>query len=42
MIIDSYNWYILNRENLLNSNKEMSIHKSRVKQGVLYLIGKLL
>lgn len=42
MIIDSYNWYILNRENLLNSNKEMSIHKSKVKQGVLYLIGKLL
>ncbi len=42
MIIDSYNWYIQNRESLLKDNSNKSLHKSKVKQGVLYFIGKLL
>ncbi len=42
MIKESYDWYIKNRLSLLNNKSQKSLHKSSVKQGILYLIGKLL
>lgn len=37
MFIESYNWYIKNREQILHSKNVSSKHKSSVKQGVLSL-----
>lgn len=42
MIIESYEWYIRNREQILNENSKKSPHKSAIKQGVLSIIGKFL
>ncbi len=42
MIKESYDWYIANRNELLNNKTQKSLHKSTVKQGILYLIGKML
>ena len=41
MFKDSYDWYINNRDTVLNSNGA-SPHKSSVKQGILSIVGKLL
>ena len=41
MFRDSYDWYIKNRDNVLNNNGT-SLHKSTVQQGVLSLVGKFL
>ena len=40
MFIESYEWYINNRENILSSKNEgsHSHHQSKVKQGVLNLV----
>jgi len=42
MIIESYEYYIQNREQILNENLRKSPHKSAIKQGVLSLIGRFL
>ena len=42
MIKESYDWYLSNRNELLNNKSQKSLHKSSVKQGILYIIGKLL
>ena len=42
MIKESYDWYLLNREELLNNKTQKSLHKSAVKQGILNLVGKIL
>ena len=42
MIKESYDWYVSNRSELLSNNTKKSLHKSSVKQGILYLIGKFL
>ena len=42
MIKESYDWYVSNRDRILNSSDSVSIHKSKVKQGILFLVGKLL
>lgn len=44
MMIDSYDWYVKNRESILNSTDqdEKSHHKSAIKQGVLSLVGRFL
>ena len=41
MIIESYKWYVNNREKVLK-NKSGSHHKTGVKQGVLSLVGRCL
>lgn len=41
MIIESYDWYLKNRE-LVLKNKDGSAHKSMVKQGILRFVGDLL
>lgn len=41
MFIESYNWYIKNRDKVLSSDGA-SHHKSAVKQGVLTIVGKML
>jgi nucleoside-diphosphate-sugar epimerase len=38
MIVESYNYYIKNRERILNGNLNLSHHKTGVKQGILKLI----
>ena len=38
MIVESYNYYIDNREKILNENSNLSHHKTGVKQGILKLI----
>ena len=35
MLVESYNWYIKNREIILHENKDMSHHRSRINEGVL-------
>ncbi|MDA9844265.1 NAD-dependent epimerase/dehydratase family protein, partial [Flavobacteriaceae bacterium] len=35
MMIESYNWYVLNRKNILDSKKNKSHHKSAVEQKIL-------
>ncbi len=42
MIKESYDWYLKNRNDLLTNKTQKSLHKSSVKQGILYIIGKLL
>ena len=42
MIIESYDWYVENRELILESNKNLSPHKSAIKQGILSLVGRFL
>ena len=42
MIKESYDWYLKNRNELLNNKAQKSLHKSTVKQGILYIVGKLL
>ena len=42
MIKESYDWYVNNREKLSKSISQKSAHKSNVKQGILYIIGKML
>ena len=42
MIKESYDWYIDNRLDLLSNKSKKSLHKSAVKQGLLYIAGKLL
>ncbi len=42
MFIDSYEWYVQNREGVLNSGNHASRHKSPVKQGILALLQKFL
>ncbi len=42
MMIQNYQWYVENRKNILNSNLEMSHHKSIVKQRALSLVSKFL
>ena len=40
MFIESYEWYIKNRENVLK-NKQKSHHQSAVKHGILSIFNKL-
>ena len=42
MMIENYEWYILNRKEILYSSRNKSHHKSIVKQKVLYLVSKFL
>lgn len=42
MMIQNYEWYIKNRENILNSSEEKSHHKSIVKQKILTYVSKFL
>ena len=42
MIKESYDWYLSNRDELLTNTNQKSLHKSKVKQGILYIIGKFL
>ena len=35
MFIESYDWYIRNRDIILHGNKDMSHHRSRLNEGVL-------
>ena len=42
MIKESYDWYLSNRDELLTNTNQKSLHKSTVKQGILYIIGKFL
>ena len=42
MIIESYEWYVKNRNHILNPDSKSSHHKSAVKQGILSLINKFL
>ncbi len=42
MILQSYNWYVNNREEILNSKSNLSAHKSAMKQKALWFIGKYL
>jgi nucleoside-diphosphate-sugar epimerase len=42
MFIESYEWYVRNRDAVLNSTGHASRHKSAVKQGVLALLQKFL
>ena len=42
MFIENYDWYVRNREKVLNSNASRSHHRSPVKQGILALVQKLL
>jgi nucleoside-diphosphate-sugar epimerase len=42
MFIESYNWYVRNRDAVLNSNWDASPHKSPVKLGILALLEKFL
>lgn len=41
MIIESYQWYIANREKVLNI-QGLSHHRSSIKQGILSLVGEIL
>ena len=41
-IIQSYDWYVQNRESILLNTSTNSTHKSAVKQGVLSLVSRLL
>ena len=42
MIIDSYKWYLNNREAILQNNNKYSAHKSKVKKGLLNLFEKII
>jgi nucleoside-diphosphate-sugar epimerase len=42
MILESYKYYILNREKILYNSNSMSPHKSKVQQGVLSLLNYFL
>jgi len=42
MFIESYEWYVQNRDAVLNSAGQASRHKSAVKQGILALLQKFL
>jgi nucleoside-diphosphate-sugar epimerase len=42
MFMESYEWYVRNRQDVLNSNADASRHKSPVKQGILALLQKFL
>lgn len=42
MINESFDWYLENRENVLNNSKKRSHHKSSLKQGILSFLGSLL
>jgi nucleoside-diphosphate-sugar epimerase len=42
MFIESYDWYVQNRDAVLNSTNPASRHKSAVKQGILGLLQKFL
>jgi hypothetical protein len=41
MLIESYDWYLANRERVLTSHGA-SHHRSAVKQGVLNLVRRLI
>lgn len=38
MILESYDWYIRNRDIILNENKDLSHHRSRLSEGVLKIL----
>lgn len=42
MIIQSYEWYLRNREIILSDQAQKSPHKSAIKQGALSLVSRLL
>ena len=42
MIIDSYQWYLRNREEILKNEIKYSTHKSKVKKGLLSIMEKVL
>lgn len=42
MILQSYNWYVENRNIILNPESNFSAHKSAMKQKALWFIGKYL
>jgi nucleoside-diphosphate-sugar epimerase len=42
MFVESYDWYVKNREQVLGSDSDASRHKSPVKQGILALLQKFL
>ena len=42
MLIESYNWYVQNRERVLVQTGEASRHRSAVKEGALIILQKLL
>jgi len=42
MMKESYDWYLKNRVKILEESSNKSHHKSRVKQGILFYIGKFL
>ena len=41
MIIEAYDWYVLNRDRVL-TNDSGSHHKKKLKQGVLKIVSQLL
>ncbi len=42
MMIESYQWYLNNRESILNPQQQQSRHKSQVKQRALSLLSRLI
>jgi nucleoside-diphosphate-sugar epimerase len=42
MFIESYEWYLQNHEKVKNPNKSASHHRSKVKEGILGLLKKML
>ena len=42
MILQSYNWYVKNRNIILNPESDLSAHKSAMKQKALWFLGKYL
>ena len=42
MMIESYEWYVRNRNQILKSTNKSSLHKSKVKKGLLYILEKVL
>ncbi len=42
MFVESYDWYVRNRDEVLKSNSDASRHRSPVKQGILGLLQRFL
>ena len=38
MLVESYDWYVKNRDIILHENKDMSHHRSRLNEGVLKIL----
>ena len=38
MLVESYDWYIRNRDIILHDNKDKSHHRSRLNEGVLKIL----